>query len=363
MKSGFSGFAVFLIVAIGFFGFAAISTGLAQQGTSDTKSQVKIKPSQLIVRPKNSAHAPGFLSDPSGWIESKQRYFYDKMSKTLRKVRAGNDRQAAFLLMFFSFVYGVLHAAGPGHGKAVVSAWLLANEQQLRRGITIASMAAFIQALTAIVIVSTVLLFVQAAGTKARFIATSLEAFSFGLIALVGVFLIWRTLKSQFKAKQQNVADQHANHDRSHNHMHHNHAHGESCPTNLSAAASCDCGHAHMPTAQDVSGDWSWPKAVSLAFAVGIRPCSGAILVLLLSSTIGLYWVGVASAFAMAVGTGITVSAVAVLTVVSKNFAMKLTGQDNRWFDLVLFGVKLLAGIFIMLSGGFLFWATLPRVF
>ncbi len=118
------------------------------------------------------------------------------MAGALQKIRRFNSWQAAWLLMFMSFVYGILHAAGPGHGKAVISAWLLANEQQLRRGIIIAAMAAFVQAVTAIVLVSGLLALFVAVGTKARLISTGLTAASFGLIGLVGLYLIYQALKS-----------------------------------------------------------------------------------------------------------------------------------------------------------------------
>ena len=324
----------------------AFSTIPARAQETKKPAVVKIDPSKLLVRPKSARNAPAFLDDPRGWVQGKQRFFYTKMSSTLQKIRRGDNVNAAMWLMFMSFVYGVLHAAGPGHGKAVVSAWMLANEQQLKRGIIIAAMAAFVQALTAIILVSAVLALVVAAGTKARFIASSLEAASFGLIALVGVYLIWQALKSKWPVSAG----------------HHYHHHDHDCATHQSEATECDCGHAHMPQASDVADDWSWIKAISLAIAVGIRPCSGAILVLLLSSTIGLYWAGIASTFAMAIGTGLTVSAVAALAVTSKNLAVKLTGGNSQTLPRIMFGVKLLAGLFIASTGGFLFWAAMPRL-
>jgi ABC-type nickel/cobalt efflux system permease component RcnA len=99
------------------------------------------------------------------------------------------DTDAAELL------YGVLHAAGPGHGKAVVSAWLLANERQLRRGVLISFMAAAVQAMTAIVLVTGLLLSVKAAAKTAKSMAIGLEAASFGLIALTGLWLVWQAVR------------------------------------------------------------------------------------------------------------------------------------------------------------------------
>ena len=343
------------------------------------KAKVKIRPGQLLVRPKNAQQAPKFFDDPSGWIRAQQRFYYEKMATALKKIRATNSITAAWALIFLSFVYGVLHAAGPGHGKAVVSAWLLANEQQLRRGILIAAMAAIVQAITAIVVVTVLIGTVAAIGTKARFIASSLTSISFAMIALVGVYLIYQVLKARgsvFKAKTSSHEgaehhihhqddcplsdDTHAAHDHSSHHQHDEHDHSHSHDHDHNHDAECGCGHVHMPQASQVSDDWSWRKAFAMAFAVGIRPCSGAILVLLLSSTFGIYWAGIISTFAMAVGTAITVSLAAVLAVTAKNLALKLTGNRSNLLANMMFAVKLLAGIFIATSGALLFWASLP---
>ena len=113
----------------------------------------------------------------------------------------------------------------------------------------------------------------------------------------------------------------------------------------------CDCGHAHLPTARDVSTSLTWSKAFSLAFAVGIRPCTGALLVLVFAKTLGIYWAGIGSTFAMALGTFITVTAVATLTVYSKKIAEGLAKRDTRWIDWMTIGLRLAAGSGIFLLG------------
>jgi ABC-type nickel/cobalt efflux system permease component RcnA len=114
-----------------------------------------------------------------------------------------------------------------------------------------------------------------------------------------------------------------------------------------------------VPEAKDLRGDWSWPKALSLSVAVGIRPCTGALLVLVFANTLGVYWAGVASTFAMALGTFITVSAIATLAVFARKLATRFAGQDERWLRKLSFALKLFAGIAILLLGGALFWASL----
>jgi ABC-type nickel/cobalt efflux system permease component RcnA len=313
-------------------------------------AEVKIDPGRLIVRPKGdgatAAAAPALMSDPVGWIQVRQKAFYDAMSGALKGIRGQSQWTAAFMLMAMSFGYGVLHAAGPGHGKAVVSAWVLANERELRRGILIACMSAVFQALTAIVLVSAMLMTVQAAGTAARGLAATLESASYALIALLGVWLVVQALRASPAA----LAAQPAGHGHSHSHVHHvTDSHGDGCA----------CGHSHMPAVRAVSGEWSLARAISLAFAVGLRPCTGAILVLLLSSAMGLYWAGIASTLAMAVGTALTVSAIAVLAVTSRQLALKVAGRDSVWLSRTVVGLKLAGGLAIAGMGGLLFWASL----
>lgn len=343
--------ALLLIVLVALMGLAQGRAALAipEPGAivvAEARSDTRIDPSRLIVRPKTSggesAAAPAFLADPVGWIQVQQKAFYDAMSAALKGIRGQSQWSAAFLLMAMSFTYGVLHAAGPGHGKAVVSAWVLANERELKRGILIACMSAVFQALTAIVLVSVMLMTVQAAGTAARGIAATLESASYALIALLGMFLVVQALRTS----PAPLATQAAGHPHSHAHAH-------------SHDADCACGHSHMPAASAVAGEWSLARAVSLAFAVGLRPCTGAILVLLLSSAMGLYWAGIASTLAMAVGTALTVSLIAVLAVTSRQLALKVAGRDSVWLSRTVLGLKLAGGLAIAGMGGLLFWASL----
>ncbi|MGI9462448.1 MAG: nickel/cobalt transporter, partial [Aestuariivirgaceae bacterium] len=215
-------------------------------------------------------------------------------------------------------------------------AWLLANEHQLRRGIVVSFMAAFVQAVTAVALVSVLLLAVKSVGSSARSIAGLLEAASYALITALGLYLIWQAMRPIMVPAPAGHAH------------HHDHAHG----------ADCDCGHAHMPGADQLTGTWSLKRAFAIAFAVGIRPCSGAILALLASSAIGIYWAGIVSTLVMAIGTAITVSAIACIAVTSRSLAMKLAGSSSLWLDRTAFALKLFGGLFIALVGGLLFWAT-----
>jgi nickel/cobalt exporter len=237
----------------------------------------------------------------------------------------------------------------------VISAWLLATENQLRRGIIVAFMSAVVQALTAIVVVSALLMLVGSAGTATRNAAAFLESASYALIAGMGGYLLWTAFAGHRHAAKEVVAQGHSGtvHFEITQHLTHNHDH------NHIHDADCDCGHAHVPTAKDVSGAWSWGKAFTLAFAVGIRPCTGALLVLVFANALGLYWAGIASTFAMAVGTFITVSCVAALAVYSKQLAERLASRDTKWLGYFATAMRFGGGVAIMLFGTILFLASL----
>ena len=114
-----------------------------------------------------------------------------------------------------------------------------------------------------------------------------------------------------------------------------------------------------MPEARQLKGDWSLAKALSLSFAVGIRPCTGAILVLIFANALGLYWAGVASTVVMALGTFITVSLIATLAVYSKKLAMTFAAKDDRWLTWAGFGLRLGGGLAIAAFGLLLFLGSL----
>lgn len=318
-----------------------IAPAMAQTSTEPT-SEIKIDKKKLLVQPRNadgSLIMVSFWEDPVLWVREKQQEFYSSMSGALRNIRTGSATAAAWTLMALSFGYGIFHAAGPGHGKTVISAWLLATENELKRGIIIAFLSSIIQALVAILLVSVLLLVVASASSTARDMAGFLESASYAMIGAMGLYLIWTALRPHVH---------HKHHDHSHHdHHHHEHVHDE------------HCGHAHAPEAKEVRGEWSLTKAFSLAFAVGIRPCTGAILVLILANALGIYWAGVASTLVMAIGTFLTVSAIAAIAVYSKKLAMRLASTDERMLGWLAFALRLGGGIVIAGLGTLLFLGSL----
>ncbi len=335
-------FSLFLLLCVAALSFSAPLMAQDQTG----QATPKIDQRKLLVQPRNAdgtIRTPSLWHEPVLWVMDKQRSFYGAMSLSIRQMKSQSPFAAALTLMLLSFGYGIFHAAGPGHGKAVISAWLLATENELRRGILIAFMSAVVQALTAIAIVSALLVFVTAVGTTARNVAGFLESASYGLVALMGAYLVWTAFRPLRHAEAQHAHDHgHHHHDHDHHHRH-----------------DADCACAHVPKARQVKGEWSLTKALSLAFAVGIRPCSGALLVLIFANTLGLYWAGITSTLVMALGTAITVSIIAAIAVYSKKLALSLARRDDTWLGHAAFVLRLGGGLVIIALGGILFWGSL----
>ena len=155
-----------VFILAGFF----VAPAMAQTASEPT-SEIKIDKKKLLVQPRNadgSLIMVSFWEDPVLWVREKQQEFYGSMSGALRNIRTGSPYTAAWTLMLLSFGYGIFHAAGPGHGKTVISAWLLATENELKRGIIIAFLSSVIQALVAITLISVLLLFVASAGKHGK---------------------------------------------------------------------------------------------------------------------------------------------------------------------------------------------------
>ncbi len=278
----------------------------------------------------------GFLQ----WVNERQQYFYHALTDAMRGMR-GNPA-AFWLLAGISFAYGIFHAAGPGHGKAVISSYMVANEVALRRGILLSFISAMLQAITAIVVMSAIFLFLRGTAITMTNATWTLELFSYGLVMLFGAWLfyskvsrLWWMRRREPVAASLSAAHVHDTHHTGHghgyghshshdgahaHHHHHGHSHapGEMCE---------ECGHSHAPDPTLIGGDqFDWRTAWSAIMAVGLRPCTGALIVLTFAFLNGMWVAGIASVLAMAVGTAITVSALATTAVLAKNVAVRLAG-------------------------------------
>ena len=299
----------------------------------------------------------GLLSGVFNWINAQQQSFYRALSGAMRSMRDGGG--GAWLLVVVSFAYGVFHAAGPGHGKAVISSYMLANEVTLRRGVLLSFISAILQAVSAIVLMGAVFLLLRGTSVSMTNATRFLEIASYALVTAFGAWLLWKKAAPAARrlfagapahslSSAQAPAFSHG-HDHHHEHHHHHHEHGE----------DCGCGHAHAPDPALISGErFDWRTAWAAIVAVGLRPCTGALIVLSFAFLNGLWAAGVLSVLAMAVGTAITVSTLAVLAVTAKNWAVALAG-DGRAGNRIHAAIEIAGAAFVFLLGVALLSASL----
>jgi nickel/cobalt transporter (NicO) family protein len=294
--------------------------------------------------------APPEIGGITGWILSQQAGFYRMMSGTIRAAKA--DGSAAWTLMGISFLYGIFHAAGPGHGKAVISSYLVANNETWRRGVVLSFASALLQALVAIAIVGIAAVLLNATAKTMGNAVRVIEIVSYGLIVLIGLRLLWVKGRAFVGLLRGEKHDHHA-HDHHHDHGHaHDHDHGHDDHHDEDEAAAW--GHAHAPEPSELAGrDW-WKRGLSAIVAVGLRPCSGAIIVLVFALAQGLFWIGAASTFVMGLGTAITVSIIATLAVVARGLAGRLAQAKPGAGMLLLRGFETAAALLIVAFGALL---------
>jgi nickel/cobalt transporter (NicO) family protein len=296
-----------------------------------------------------------------GWLLAKQSEFYREMSGTIRAAKS--DGSAVWTLLGISFAYGIFHAAGPGHGKAVISSYLVANEETARRGIVLSFASALLQALVAVVIVGIGAWLLNATAKSMCGAERVIEIASYGLIAAFGARLVWTKGGGFMRALQAKpapalaaaAAHDHGHHDHGHAH-HHHHDHDHHHDHGDGHVHDEHCGHSHGPTPDQLAGPGGWRRGLGAIFAVGMRPCSGAILVLVFALAQGLFWAGVAATFVMGIGTAITVATIAVIAVSAKGLAQRLSAGREGGGTLIMRGIEFgAAGLVLLFGLGLLF--------
>lgn len=279
-------------------------------------------------------HWPRVMLESISW----QREVNARMSGLLKRV-AENPARAGGSLLLFSFVYGVLHALGPGHGKVVIATWLATHPSKLKSSLRMTFAASALQGLVAILLVVMVLTLLQLPARQLHLSSFWLEKASYALVGGLGALLCLRALKTLRGVLRRPTFTAFRPH-----HVHHE---------------GCGCGHQHLPTPAQLEVGDDWRARLMIILSMGMRPCSGAIMVLLFSKVIGVFAWGMASALAMAAGTSLTISSLAVLVHSFRQLAIKLSGNKTPalwrqvgWTTLALAGgaVLVIAAVVMWLS-------------
>jgi nickel/cobalt exporter len=283
--------------------------------------------------------AAGAAGGLAGLILAWQNKFHTELQAAARAL--GADPKAFYVLATASFAYGAFHAAGPGHGKAVLTSYMLANEVQLKRGLLLAALAALLQGLVAIAIVASAALLFNATAGQMASAAHATEIASYLAIAALGARLVWVKGRGLYAAlKEPSVEGAPGGRFICEEINDPAHIHGP------------DCGHAHAPDPSTLSGPkFRWGDALATVVAAGLRPCSGAILVLVFTLSQGMFAAGAGAVLAMSAGTALTTGALAAIAVYAKGVALRISGAGARRGAILARAAELAAAILVLCLG------------
>ena len=289
------------------------------------------------------------------WILAQQSHFYRALTGAAREAK---ESMAGFwLLAGLSFAYGVFHAAGPGHGKAVMASYMIANERALKRGLTLTFLAAVLQGVVAVAIVGVAALVFNATATRMTQAAEFIEMASYAAVAGLGLYLVWTKGGALVRALRARAPEP---------------AFATVGGPPASGRFTCEsvepghvhdasCGHFHAPDPKMLGEGFSWSAAVATVVAAGARPCSGAILVLVFTLAQGVFLAGVGAVAAMSLGTAVTTGALAAIAVLAKGVALRLAGGADGRGALIARGAEFLAALVVLAVGAALLggaWVT-----
>ena len=230
------------------------------------------------------------------WAAGEQRVFQNAMARALRGIQTG-EPLAVWSLCSATAAYGFFHALGPGHGKVLIGGAALASGTTLKRLSILTVLSSLAQAGTAILLVGSLyFLFRMRSGDMADVTETWLAPLSYIAIATIGAVLVFRGLRSWYRlvrAKQ--------------------------------VVNGC-CGHAHGPSVHDVKTLTSARDAVALIVSIALRPCTGALFVLVIAARFEAFVVGCLAVITM----GLATAAFNLIVATSGVATRRLAGLGTR---------------------------------
>lgn len=308
-------------------------------------------PASPDARPGESKPAAPTLVDR--WYATIRRWQSELTRALATEVRAYKEEGAlapVFGLLLVSFLYGVAHAAGPGHGKMATAAYFGANRAAATQGITMSALIGMFQALSAIVFVGAFALLFRLSQTETVRSVLYVEAASYALIAGVGLWIAWGGLVGRGCTHNHGPALAPAGHahDHRHGHAHHHHDHRSHAHHGHGAAAA--------------PANATLVSMLPVALASGLRPCTGAILVLLFTLSQGIFEIGVLATFTMSLGTFLVVAAIGLVAIYARRAAGRAGRGSERLANAAQRTVGLAGGLLVFAFGGLFLHTTLIQI-
>lgn len=292
-----------------------------------------------------------------------QKVFNQQLSSSLTALSM-HSHQAGMTLMLISFLYGVFHALGPGHGKFILTSYLSIEKTKLHQALKISLLSALMQGVVAVSLVTVIVVVFTLSRSYFNVTLKWVERGGFALMILFGIYWCYPAFKTLLRKPKGLINP---------------HIYQLSLDMNVQKGCKirplagtkphvhseyCGCGHQHLPSSAQMQQAKDWKAQLMIILSIGARPCSGAILVLFLAYTLDLYFWGIASALIMAVGTGLTLSLFAWIVLVARNKALRLSSwyiSEQTSKKLVLF-LKIGAGLSLILLGITLFHSSFIEI-
>lgn len=263
------------------------------------------------------------------WVVGAQREVQSSLAAAVRAIKTGQPGALA-LLLSVCFGYGVLHAVGPGHGKVLIGGYGMGRRVPFWSLSGLSLAASLAQSAVAVAFVYAGVAVLGWTRDAAQGVAEQVMVpVGTAAIGLVGLWLMLRGLRGIWRQQAQEQGHDHAHHHH-HSDHHHHHDHDE----------DCSCGHAHGPTIAEVEKITGWRDAVALVAGVALRPCTGALFLLILTWQVGIGLAGIAGTFAMGLGTAVVTVGVAAMAVWAREGALASlpvgqVGKALPWFEAV----------------------------
>lgn len=278
-------------------------------------------PPQQVEAELQAMPSPGPVERIMGLVRAAQRELTQRLNDFGMELRDNPFGSALWLFLGLSFVYGVVHAVGPGHGKAVVCSYFLANPGSLAAGAVMGNAITFVHMGSAAVAVGAAfMIFSSGLGGFAE-ASRALQPASYGLLTLMGLFLTAKAVRDAARG-------------------------------GLLSASCRGC-------ARDENEPDDFKSILTVSFVTGLVPCPGAAVILAFAIGLNLFWVGMLALVCMAVGMGVTTTLFAWFAVTARSVTLTLSGRNKTLFNRIYAGLSVCGGLAITLFGGALFLGSM----
>jgi nickel/cobalt transporter (NicO) family protein len=255
------------------------------------------------------------------WLAERQHRLNESIADAFHDVETGQSRAALVLILGLAFFYGVLHAAGPGHGKTVVASYFVAHHARWTSGILMGSLISLIQGVSAIVLVGTLAIVLRAKQIEILNRSTMVEFVSYGLIVAIGVWTFYRAVTGELHPHHEGGGN---NHDHPADHHH-----------------KLD------------------PR---LILATGLTPCASAIIILLFALANSAFGLGVIAVTVLTVGMAVTISTIGVAAVLGRRAVIAMIDKAGMETHRLERGLAMAAAMVIIAVSGLMMYDAWTRL-